>query len=82
MMKGEVNVLRGITIFEMILKEINPEVLDEAEVKYIENYVNTYMNKKEEQAQTVNNLVHYGIGLCFTVLENYIKEKNKSLARI
>ena len=39
MMVGEVNVLRGIVIFEVILKEINPEVVDEAEVNIIENYV-------------------------------------------
>ena len=81
MMKGEVNVLRGIVIFEVILKEINPEVVDEAEVNVIENYVNIYMTKKEEQTQTVNNYVHYGINLCFSMLENYIKENKHELSK-
>ena len=81
MMRGEVNVLRGITIFEIILKGINPEIIDEAELRYIENYVSVYMNVKEEQTQTVNNYVHYGINLCFTMLENYLKEKTGSFSR-
>ena len=81
MMKGEVNVLNGITIFEVILQEINPEVIDGAEVKFIENYVSTYMNKKEEQTQMVNNYVHYGIDLCFKMLESFLKEKTGSFSR-
>ena len=81
MMVGEVNVLRGIVIFEVILKEINPEVVDEAEVNIIENYVNMYINKKEEQTQKVNNYVHYGINLCFLMLENYIKEKKQGFSK-
>ena len=40
MMKGEVNVLRGIIIFEVILKEINPEVMDDAEINVVKNYIN------------------------------------------
>ncbi len=81
MMKGEVDILKGITIFEVILKEINPEVIDEAKVKFIENYVNVYMIKKEEQTQTVNNYVHYGIGLCFWVLDDFLKGKTSKLSR-
>ena len=81
MMKGEVNVLRGIIIFEVILKEINPEVMDDAEINVVKNYINVYMVKKEEETQQVNNYVHYGLNLCLSMLDNYVKEKKTNLTR-
>ena len=81
MMSGEVNILKGIVIFEVILKEINPSVIDENEALLIEDYVNKYLIKKEDAMQRVNSYIRYGINRCFLVLESYNKIKKHGLKK-
>ena len=78
MTHGEVNIIKGIVIFEAILKEFNPSDLDREEIDKIEGYVRRYLIEKEEKMQRVNAYVHYGVNRCFLILESYnnIKEKN------
>ena len=71
MMSGEFNIIRGVIIFEIILKEFNPNVVDEDEILRIENYVRNYVRKKEEDMQKINPYVHYGVNRCFLMLESY-----------
>ena len=71
MMHGEYNILKGIVIFETILKEFNPRVLDDNEIAKIEGFVRRYLIEKEEKMQHVNAYVHYGINRCFLILESY-----------
>ena len=81
MMHGEVNIIRGIVIFEVILKELNPSVLDEEEINKIEDYVRKYINEKEYDMQKVNSYVHYGVNRCFLVLESFNRVNNKKLEK-
>ncbi len=75
MVVGEVNILKGITIFEVVLKEFNPSKLDMEEVIRIEEFTSHYISKKEEEMQRVNPKVHYGINRCFLIIEGYVKTK-------
>ena len=54
MMHGEVNILKGIVIFEVILKELNPSIIDGESVGKIEEYTRKYLSKKEEEMQQLN----------------------------
>ncbi len=81
MMSGEINILRGIIIFEVILKELNPDVLDDNEITKIEDYVRKYLNKKEYDMQKINSYVHYGVNRCFLVLETFNRDNNKKLEK-
>ena len=80
MIRGEFNIIKGIIIFEAVIKELNPEVINEEEVNKIENFTKRYLIEKEEKMQKVNPYVHYGINRCFMILESYNrldKEKKK-----
>ena len=76
---GEVNILKGILIFETILKEIDPLVLDRNEIDKIEEYTRKYLIKKEDDMQRVNAYVHYGVNRCFLILETFNNAKEKKL---
>ena len=77
MVVGEVNILKGVIIFEVILKEVNPVVINDEEVNRIINIINMYLNTKEEKEQKVNNYVHHGINKCIIMLDMY----NKNIKR-
>lgn len=77
MMVGEVNIIKGIVIFEAMVKEINPSVINDDTVNEINNYVAVYLRKKEEKEQKVNNYIHHGINQCLMMLDLY----NKSIKR-
>ena len=80
MIPGEVNILRGIIIFETFIKEINPDVINDEEINKICNYIDAYMIKKEDLTQSVNHRIHQGITLCHIILDSYNKEiKRKTL---
>ena len=71
MMVGELAILKGIIFFEVIIKRINPEVLDENEIKKIKNSTIRVLRNEEEEKQKVNNHMHYGIERCFLMLDGY-----------
>ena len=82
MMHGEFNIIRGIVIFEVILKELNPAFINDEEVNKIENFTRKYLIEKEEKMQKVIPYIHYGINRCFIILESYnvmIKKRNKKV---
>ena len=81
MTHGETKIIKGITIFEAILKEFNPSVLDKEKIFEMEEYTRRYLIEKEEKMQRVNAYVHYGINRCFLILESYNNIKEKKLAR-
>lgn len=74
MVKGEVNIIRGIIIFETIIKEINPINIDEETIVKTYKYVDAYMLQKEDFTQSVNHYIHHGITLCYFILDLYLKE--------
>ena len=83
MMVGERNILRGIDIFEKILKEINPDTIDSNQVIKIEEYISLKLQKDEDSCQRVNSFIHYGINRCYSVLEAYNKySKGNSKKRV
>ena len=86
MMHGEYGILKGVAIFEVIIKELNYDKINDEVVDEIINYVNSYVKNKEEAMQHVDPRVHYGINRCFLVLCNYnevvnnkVKNKKKKL---
>lgn len=79
MVKGEVNIIRGIIIFEAIIKEINPMDINEEEINKIYKYVNKYMIQKEELTQSVNHYIHQGIALCYLILDSYNKSEKRKI---
>ena len=81
MIIGEVNIIRGIIIFETIIKEINPHTLDEEEINIINRFVDTYMLNKEEVTQSVNHRIHQGITLCYLILYSYNKEVKRKVLK-
>ena len=76
MIRGEVNILKGIIIFEAVLKEINPLSINDEETARIEAIVRNYLRNKEELMQHVNAYVHYGVNRCLLILYSYNKLKN------
>ena len=81
MIRGEVSILKGIIIFEAMLIELNPNILDGDEITRIENSTRRYLIEKEEQTQHVDNYIHYGVNRCFLILETYNRFKDKKLTK-
>ena len=77
MVIGESFILRGVTIFEEIIKEINPDKMDDGIVSMIVSYVSIYVFRQEERNQKINHYVQYGINQCFMMLDLH----NKSIKR-
>ena len=71
MMVGEKDILKGIEIVEEVIKELNPSEMDDDILSMIESCANIVLYKKEERIEHVNSYVHYGINMCYTVLEGY-----------
>ena len=81
MMRGEARIVKGIIIFETIVKELNPSTLDENTIDKIEECTRRYLIEKEELTQHVDAYVNYGVNRCFLILEMYRKNKNKKLTK-
>ena len=82
MIDGDVGIIEGITLFEDILIQMNPDEIDDSVVSVIENKVNEksfsniYLNRR------LNYSVGYGIDRCFLILETYNSvNKYKKLER-
>ena len=73
MIVGECNILKGVIIFEAVLKEINPVVINENEINKIDNTIKIFLIKKEESEQKVNKYIHHGIDRCIIMLDMYYK---------
>ena len=78
---GDKEIIRGIDLFETILKEINPEHLDKNMQIYIESIVDKEITKINDQKQSVNHNMNYGIVCCYTILEGYNKTKQRNLKK-
>ena len=81
MMVGEGNILKGITIFEGVIRETNPLDINDDVVLEIENKVDLVVASYEEKCQRVNQHAHFGIYRCYTMLESYNKEVNRNIKR-
>ena len=79
MMIGERHILKGIVIFEEVVKELNPEVINDEVLYMIRSCVNIVLFKEEEKTQRVNNHVHYGVNTCYTMLDLLNKSKKREL---
>jgi len=78
MMVGERNILKGITIFEEVFKELNPLSINDEIVSNIENYVDLVLISHEEKVLKVNQYVHFGVYRCYNLLEAYNKFINRN----
>ncbi len=79
--KGDKNILEGIEIFETILKEINPDIIDDDMQVCIENTINLLMTDINDITQTINPDINYGIKCCYMILEGYNKASLRRLKK-
>lgn len=82
MMVGEGNILRGITIFEEVVKEMNPVDINDDIFFEIEKNVNLVISSREEKYQKVNQHVHFGIDRCYMMLYMYNKMVNRNKKKV
>ena len=81
MVIGERHILKGITIFEEVIKGLNPEVIDDESLYMIRSCVNIVLFKEEEKTQHVNNHVHYGVSACFSMVDRLNNQKKRELVK-
>ena len=81
MMVGELNILKGIDIFEEAVKAINPIMLDDEAIYLIKRCINIALFKEEEKNGRVNNHIHYGVNSCYMMLDFYNKSKKRTLIK-
>jgi len=77
MMVGEKEILKGIVFFEEVIKEMNPNRLDDEVVYKIRAYTTHTLSVMEEKMQKVNNHMHLGIVKCFWMLDGYNRKTRK-----
>ena len=82
MMIGERHILRGIVIFEEVIKKLNINNIDDEAINMIMSCVHIVLYKEEERLQHVNNNVHYGINLCFNLVNIYNKTQKNNLRKM
>ena len=81
MVSGERSILKGIAIFEEVVKEINPAVMDENVMSMIISYTSIVMFKEEEERGHVDSRAHYGINQCYMMMDIYNKRKKRELVK-
>ena len=81
MVIGERSILKGITIFEEVIKELNPDKIDDNVMSMIISYVSILLFKREETTQHVDSKMRHGINECFCVIDFYNKRKKRELVR-
>lgn len=77
MMHGEASIIKGITLFEVMVKAINPTKIDDQEIDMIEDSVRRHVRTREEALQKVNPSLHYGVNRCFLILETRYRTKKE-----
>ena len=79
MVVGDTNIIKGITLFEEVIKELNPQYIDDGIISMIISYISIILFKEEEKKQRVDNRVHYGVEQCYVILDLYNKRKKREL---
>ncbi len=75
---GKPGILRGITIFEGVIRDVNPNVIDEKVETTIQQSVETYLVRKEDNMQHVDTVARRGISTCLIILSNHTKRSSES----
>ena len=73
---GDKYIVRGITFFEEVLKEINPTEMNEEVINTIKMYINNILGKKDVR---LNQYYLLGINKCYFIIYdyNYVHKKRK-----
>ena len=79
---GDTKIVEGIEMFEITLKELNPEYIDDDIQSIIENSINSALTNTEEMRQRGNHHIHLGINYCYSILEGYNKNAKRRLKSI
>ena len=79
MVIGEVSIIKGITLFEEVIKELNPSKIDDNVISIIISYVSIIMFKQEEKKQHIDIKMRYGINQCYMLIDIYNKSKKREL---
>lgn len=81
MVSGETSIIKGITLFEEVVKELNPNKMDDNVISIIVSYVSIILFKQEEKRQHVDVKMRYGINQCYMLIDIYSKSKKRELIR-
>jgi len=79
MVIGEVSIIKGITLFEEVIKELNPSKIDDNVISIIVSYVSIILFKQEENKQHIDIKMRYGINQCYMLIDIYHKSKKREL---
>ncbi len=79
MVIGEVSIIKGITLFEEVIKELNPSKIDDNVISIIISYVSIILFKQEEKKQHIDIKMRYGIHQCYMLIDIYNKSKKREL---
>ena len=73
MVVGDTSIIRGVVIFEDIVKGFNFDEIDNNTIEWLNNYIINMLNNKKGNFKNVNNYVYFGIERCFMMLYSYYK---------
>ena len=79
MVRGERSILKGITIFEEVVKKLNPSKMNDNVISIIISYVSILVFKQEEEREHIDTGVRYGVNQCYMMLDMYGKAKKREL---
>ena len=81
MVSGETSIIKGITLFEEVIRELNPNKIDDNVISIVISYASIILFKQEEKKQHVDVKMRYGINQCYMLIDVYNKSKKRELVR-
>ena len=79
--RGDKYIIKGILILSEIVKEVNPECIDEEVALNIKDKVECVLSNLEYNMQKINLYVHLGVNNSLMILWNMIDCKNLKKVR-
>lgn len=82
MMVGERKILKGVTIFEEVIKSMNINEVNDDILDQVEKRIGLVISSMEDKSQKVDHFAHIGIDRCSLMLYMYNKEINRKKEKI
>ncbi len=79
MVNGEIGYIKGITVVEETILELNPLKIDEEVIETIIKLSEAYIAAYEEERQHVDKNMRLGAMQCYSAIDIYYKGKKREL---
>ncbi len=79
MVVGEHGILKGITIVQEIIMELNPQEVNDQVIEMITNCAEAYISKYENEREHVDNNMRLGAMQSYMAIDIYNKGKKREL---